>query len=77
MYMREAALAEKLRPADLPVPGQDAAPRAKRLADLFKNLFPEPRLLSELSELPQRFPASAPGRPLAALSNQYTKLASI
>jgi hypothetical protein len=77
MYMREAALAEELRPADLPVPGQDAAPRAKQLADPLKSLALAPRLLSELSELPQRLPASAPGRPRAALSHQYTRLASI
>jgi hypothetical protein len=64
MYMREASLAKKLRPADLPVPGQDAAPRAKQLADApLKSLVLAPRTLSELSELPQRLPASAPGRP--------------
>jgi hypothetical protein len=77
MYMREAALKKKLRPADLPVPGQAAAPRAKQLADPLEKLDLAPRLLSELSELPQRLPASAPGRPRAALSHQSTKLASI
>jgi hypothetical protein len=77
MYMREAALEEELRPADQRVPGQNAATRAKRLANPLETLDLAPRLLSELSELLQRPSASAPVRPRAALSHQTTKLADI
>jgi hypothetical protein len=90
MYVREASLAPELRPAGQHALGQNAAGsagraknaagsagRAKPLANLFKTFDLAPRLLSELSELPQRPSTSAPGRPRAKLSHHSTTLADI